>query len=104
MLNVTTEMYHRTLYGYSSILKVDFHNELLQKLQSGSAGHKVPYSMGIRVLSPGVKRPRREVNYSPPSSAEVENEPSYTSIPLPPCFHGVGRGNFISISFLEHMY
>ena len=30
----------------------------------------------------GVSRPWREVNYSPPSNAEVENEWSYASIPL----------------------
>jgi len=29
-----------------------------------------------------IKRPGREVNHSPPSSAKVENERSYTSIPL----------------------
>jgi len=31
---------------------------------------------------PGVKRPRPEVNYSPPSSSEVKNEWIYTSSPL----------------------
>jgi hypothetical protein len=32
-------------------------------------------------LSPGVKRPRREADHSPPSSAEVKNAWSYTSTP-----------------------
>jgi hypothetical protein len=33
-------------------------------------------------LSLGVKRPRRVADHSPPSSAEVKNEWSYTSTPL----------------------
>jgi hypothetical protein len=33
-------------------------------------------------LSLGVKRPEHEVDHSPPSSAEVKNAWSYTSIPL----------------------
>jgi hypothetical protein len=32
-------------------------------------------------LSPGVKRPEREAGNSPPSSAKVKNEWSYTSTP-----------------------
>jgi hypothetical protein len=34
-----------------------------------------------RVLSPGVKRPVREVDYWPPSDAEFKNAWTYTSIP-----------------------
>jgi hypothetical protein len=44
-------------------------------------------------VSPGVKRPRREVNNSPPSNAEDRNEWSYTSDP-PICLHGVDEVNF----------
>jgi hypothetical protein len=32
-------------------------------------------------LSPGIKRPGREADQSPPSSAEVKNEWCYTSTP-----------------------
>jgi hypothetical protein len=39
-------------------------------------------------LSLGVKRPRREAEHSPPSSAEVKNAWSYTST-LPVRLHGV---------------
>jgi hypothetical protein len=39
-------------------------------------------------LSMGVKWPEREADHSPPSSAEVRNEWSYTSIP-PVRLHGV---------------
>jgi hypothetical protein len=45
-------------------------------------------SNGYRgALSLGVKRPEREVDHSPPSSAEVKNEWTYTS--APPILHGV---------------
>jgi hypothetical protein len=36
----------------------------------------------LGALSLGVKRPGREADYSPPSSAEVKNAWSYTSAPL----------------------
>jgi len=39
------------------------------------------------------KRPLCEANHSPPSSAEVKNEWSYTSTP-PTCLHDVDRNNF----------
>ena len=45
------------------------------------------------VLSPVVKRPRREANHSPPPGAEAGNEWSYTSAP-PICLHGVDEDNF----------
>jgi len=35
--------------------------------------------MGTGALSPGVKRPGREADHSPPSSAEVKNAWIYTS-------------------------
>jgi hypothetical protein len=41
-----------------------------------------------RAISPGVKRPGREGDHSFPSSAEVKNAWSYTSIP-PICLHGM---------------
>jgi len=37
--------------------------------------------MGTRVLSLGIKRPGREADHSPPSSAEDKNAWSYTSSP-----------------------
>jgi hypothetical protein len=39
-------------------------------------------------LSLGIKRPGREADHSPPSSAEVKNTWSFTSTP-PMCLHGV---------------
>jgi hypothetical protein len=49
-------------------------------LHTGSGAHPSPYPMGIWALSQGIKRPGREVDHSPPSSAEVKNAWSYTSI------------------------
>jgi len=37
--------------------------------------------MDTRVFSPGIKRPGREADYLPPSSAEVKNERRYKSTP-----------------------
>jgi len=49
---------------------------------------------GYRNSIPGVKRPGRNSGHSPPSSAEVKNEWSYTST-LPVCPHVVGRDIFL---------
>jgi hypothetical protein len=45
----------------------------------GVVGHLASYPMGSRDSFPGVKRPGREADHSPPSSAEVTNAWSYTS-------------------------
>ena len=50
-------------------------------VQTRSGAHPAFYSVATGALSPGVKRPGRKVDYSPPSSAEVKNEWSYTSAP-----------------------
>jgi len=52
--------------------------------------------MGSGVLFPGVKRPGREVNPSPPICAKAKNEWSYTSI-SPLRFQGVDRKPLIFI-------
>jgi hypothetical protein len=52
---------------------------LLQIVQNGSEVHPTSYPMGTGALSPGVKRPRREVDHSPPTSAEVKKMWIYTS-------------------------
>jgi hypothetical protein len=48
-----------------------------------------------------VKRPARDVDQSPPSSAEVKDEWSYTSTPLI-CLHGMDRDNFASLGFEDY--
>jgi hypothetical protein len=50
--------------------------------------HSASYPMGTGALFLGVKRPGREADHSPPSSAEVKNGWSYTSTP-PIRLHGV---------------
>jgi hypothetical protein len=49
-------------------------------VQTGPGAHPASCTMGTRSF-PGVKRPGRGANHPPPSSAEVENEYSYTSTP-----------------------
>lgn len=39
------------------------------------------YSLHTRILSPGVKLQKRELDHFPPTSAEVKNEWRYTSTP-----------------------
>jgi hypothetical protein len=55
-------------------------------VQNSSGAHSASYPPGA--LSLGIKRPGREADHSPPSSAEVKNAWSYTSTP-PICLHGV---------------
>jgi hypothetical protein len=57
------------------------------RVQNGSEAHPASYPMGTRGSFPGVKRPGREADHSPPISAEIKNAWSYTS--TPPCLHGV---------------
>jgi hypothetical protein len=49
------------------------------RVQTGSGPHPASYPMGTRGSFPGVKRPGREADHSPPSSAEVKNVWSYIS-------------------------
>jgi hypothetical protein len=56
---------------------------LHHRVQTGPGPHTASYLMSIRV-----KRPRCEVDHSPPFSAEVTNAWSYTSTSSI-CFHGV---------------
>jgi hypothetical protein len=53
---------------------------LLFKSSIPNLGHTQPSIQWAKeALSPGVKRPKREADHSPPSSAEVKNKLSYTS-------------------------
>jgi hypothetical protein len=47
------------------------HFSLLHGVQTGSGAHPASYPTGAGALSLGVKRPEREADYLPPSSAEV---------------------------------
>jgi hypothetical protein len=54
---------------------------LHHRVQNGSGPTQPPIQWVPGALSLGVKWPGREVDHSPPSSAEVKNEWSYTSTP-----------------------
>jgi hypothetical protein len=54
---------------------------LHHRVQNGSGAHPASYPMDNRGSFPGVKRPGREADHSPPSSAEVKNAWSYNSAP-----------------------
>jgi hypothetical protein len=56
-------------------------------VQTGSGAHPTSYLMAT-ILSLVVKRPEREADHPPPSSAEVNNGWGYISTP-PIHFHGV---------------
>jgi hypothetical protein len=47
---------------------------------------QLPIHWVLKALSLGVKKPGRDADHSPPSSAEVKNAWNYTSIP-PICLH-----------------
>jgi hypothetical protein len=59
---------------------------ILQIVQNGSEVHPTSYPMstGGGSVSPGVKRPGREVDHSPQTSAEVKKMWIYTSTPHTP--------------------
>jgi hypothetical protein len=61
---------------------------LLHVAQTGSEVHRTSYPRGTGALSPGVKRPGREIDHSPPSSADVKKMWFYTST-SPIRLHGV---------------
>jgi hypothetical protein len=51
----------------------------LHLVQTCSGVHSTSYPMGTGALYPGVKRPGREADHSPPTSAEVKKMWIYTS-------------------------
>jgi len=61
---------------------------LCHRVQTGSGMHPAFYPMDTGGSYPGVKRPGREADHSPPSSPEVKNMWRYTSTP-PIHLHGM---------------
>jgi hypothetical protein len=55
---------------------------LLHGVQTGSGVHPASYPMGTGALSQEIKRPRREADHSPPSTAAVNNRGT-----IPPLHH-----------------
>ena len=68
----------------------------VRKFETDSGAHSAWYWM-CTVVFPGLKRPNREVNYSPPSSEDFKNWWSYTST-LPICLYGAYKENCILLS------
>jgi hypothetical protein len=64
----------------------NFHSSMSSRPALGST--QPPIQWVPLALCPGVKRPRREANHSPPTSAEVKKTLVYTSTP-PTCLHDV---------------
>jgi hypothetical protein len=80
---------HACITDFNNSLPAGVGNFYLHhRVQNGSGSHPASYPMDTRALSLGVKRPGREADHSPPSSTDVKNAWSYTSIP-PICLHGV---------------
>jgi hypothetical protein len=76
-------------------------SSLLHSIQSGSGAHPASYAMATGGSFPNVKRPRREADHSPPSTAGQEWW-SNTSTP-PYIFTAWQRDNFtFTLSSLYH--
>jgi hypothetical protein len=60
---------------------------LLHSVQTGSWAHPGTYQMGTEDSFPWVKRPRREADHSPPSSAEVKSGGAIPSLPHMSSWH-----------------
>jgi hypothetical protein len=86
--------------GLNLVRGRDFFLFSTKKVSNGSWVHPVSYSMVIGVISPGLKRPGRGVNYSLSSNTKVKNEWSYTST-FPTCIHGVGKETSTFIPFIS---
>ena len=66
------------------------HCSIVQTVQTGSAARPLPIQWVATGVLCRVRRQGPEAGHSPASSAEVENQWSYTSTP-PVCLHGVDR-------------
>jgi hypothetical protein len=67
---------------------------LLQRVHTGCGPHLTPIPRVSEPLSPGVKRPGREAEVSPPYSAEGKDEWRHVATPM--CFHTLHNDGFAS--------
>ena len=90
----------RSLVGIATRLRIPIGAEnffpLFQNVQTGCISHPASCSVNIGDSLPRLKRPRREVNHLPASSAKVQNKWSYTCV-LPIRLNVVGGENFTSV-------
>jgi hypothetical protein len=70
-------------------------------IQTSSGAHLASFPVDIGALSPEVKQPGHEADYSPASSAEVKNAWSCTSTP-PLHFHGMVLKQWMCLHGLVH--
>jgi hypothetical protein len=56
-------------------------------VQTGSGAHPSSYPMGTGSSFPGIRRPGRKADHSPPSSAKIKN--AWCCTTFPPSFQGV---------------
>jgi len=65
---------------YNFYLKSRTQLYLRHHVQTGTGAHSASYTKDTEVLYSGVKRPGREADHSPPSTSEIKNAWSNTSI------------------------
>jgi hypothetical protein len=87
-LNVFVNVFHLSLLCPKYVNFATFLNDLLAmsklRLCPVLGPTQPPIQWVPATLSPGAKRPGREADHSPPSSAEVKNAWNYTSTPHTP--------------------
>jgi hypothetical protein len=90
------------------IVEIMFSNYGVYGVQNGSGVHPASYPMGTAGFSLGVKRPGREADHSPPSSAEVKEWLElYLHSPNTPSWRGAHlkhRDNFTFTFFNYGVY
>jgi hypothetical protein len=83
-------------------------NFSLHHIQNGSGAHPASYPTGTRAPCLGVKRPGREADHSPPSSAEVKEWVGlHLHSPNTPSWRGAQlkhRDNFTFTLYLFHVW
>jgi hypothetical protein len=72
---LSLNLFHRNFHAFCKRWKT------LYIVQTGSGAHPASYPKGTGALSPGVRRPGREADQSPPASAEVKKTWVYISTP-----------------------
>jgi hypothetical protein len=83
-------MFIRLLAGrsvFGSLRRREFFS-LRHRVHTGSGIHPFPYRMGNGASFPGVKRPGREADLSPPSSAEVKMRGAIPPFPYTSSWRG----------------
>jgi hypothetical protein len=70
------------LDGRSSVPDKGKRFSVFHSFQTGSGAHQASFKMGTGALSPELKRPERETDHSPPSTAEVKYRGAIPPLPI----------------------